>query len=111
MFVYKHILAPVDFSESSRAVGQCAGELARRYDAQLALLHVIDLWSSLSTERDSIPHLLEHDWQAEERLLVDRAREKLSQLTTELGLEEARQLIRIGSAKKEIIDVADDRLP
>ncbi len=39
---YQHILAPVDFSDSSNGVIKRALELAEHYDARLTLLHVVE---------------------------------------------------------------------
>lgn len=42
MLDYQHILAPIDFSDSSTPVVERARELAEHYDARLTLLHVVE---------------------------------------------------------------------
>ncbi len=41
MFSLGRILLPVDFSERSQSAGRYAGSLARRFGAQLVLIHVL----------------------------------------------------------------------
>jgi universal stress protein A len=39
---FRQILVPVDFSEPSRQMVQCAIQFAQRFDAKLTLLHVVE---------------------------------------------------------------------
>ena len=52
MLPFKKILAPTDFSEASlRAIGQ-ASELARFFDGELCLVHVVEPMPATSPEFD-----------------------------------------------------------
>ena len=39
---YKHVLAPIDFSDLGELAAEQAVDLARRYHARLLLLHVLE---------------------------------------------------------------------
>jgi len=40
---FRHIVCPTDFSDCSRAALRTAAELARRFEAELTLVHVVEL--------------------------------------------------------------------
>src|SRR5579864_2661322 len=50
MFPPKNILFPTDFSDRSAAVAPVAAEFARRFDADLTLLHIAPLFPEGSPE-------------------------------------------------------------
>ncbi len=43
MIAFKRILFPVDFSEQCRATVPAVKALAQRFDAELELLHIVDM--------------------------------------------------------------------
>lgn len=51
MLSIKHILAPIDFSDRSRAAVTQASELARLFEAELTLMHVVPTVQTPSTYR------------------------------------------------------------
>lgn len=73
---YRKLLAPVDFGETSLlAVGRAA-DLARRCDADLTLLHVIDYFPEDVPMEWIVPEDMDP-----ERYLTERAREALQRLS------------------------------
>ncbi len=52
MIRFNQIVCPVDFSESSERALACAATLARRYDAQLTVLHVVPTFEPMQVRGD-----------------------------------------------------------
>jgi nucleotide-binding universal stress UspA family protein len=51
---FKQIICPVDFSESSVRALACAAAIARWYDAQLTVLHVVPTFESMQVRGDIV---------------------------------------------------------
>ena len=77
---FKSILVPVDFSEHSRETLRAARDLARRHDAKLTLLHVVEDHLPPSFYTGSV-----FSAQREETKLVEKARKELAQLASDVG--------------------------
>ena len=94
---YRKILLVVDLSEDSRIIGERAKVIARCYGSEITLLHVVEYVPVEPMGEALLPPV-----QVESEL-VERARTRLAQLATELGLHDSPRLIETGSIKSEII--------
>ena len=98
---YQHILCAVDLSSENTTVAARAAELARRYSARVSLLHVVEyIPVDLSNE------LVLPQQQEIEQQLVERARQGIATLASELGLAQVSENVVVGSTKAEIINFA-----
>jgi universal stress protein A len=97
---YKNILLVVDLSEDSRVIGERAKAIAACYGAQIALLHVVEYVPVEPMGEALLPTV------QIEGELVERARQRLAELTQQLGLSQSRQLVETGGIKSEIIRTA-----
>ena len=103
MSAYRKILLVVDLSEDSRIVGERAKLVASCSQAQITLLHVVEFVPVEPMGETLMPAV-----QIEEELLV-RARQRLTELATDLGLPTARCRVEAGNVKSEIVRVARER--
>ena len=104
MGLYKRMLLVVDLTEDSLEIGRRAGELARCCGAELALLHVVEYVPVEPMGETLLPAV-----QIEEELVV-RARQRLADLASSLGLaEDATQTVATGNIKAEIVRVAQEQ--
>lgn len=97
---YKNILLVVDLSEDSRVIGERAKAIAACYGAQITLLHVVEYVPVEPMGEALLPTV------QIEGELVDRARQRLTELAQQLGLESSPQLVETGGIKSEIIRTA-----
>src|SRR5579872_6855677 len=103
MSVYRRILHVVDLSEDSAALGRRAQALAAALGAEIELLHVVEFVPVEPMGEALMPSV-----QIEEELL-QRARQRLATLATELGLAGASCRVESGNVKSEIVRVAHER--
>lgn len=97
---YKNILLVVDLSEDSEIIGERAKSIAARYGGEVTLLHVVEYVPVEPMGEALLPTIqIEAD-------LVDRARTRLKELATKLGLADRPQLVETGGIKAEIIRTA-----
>jgi universal stress protein A len=94
---YKNILLVVDLSEDSRVIGERAKAIAACYGAEITLLHVVEYVPVEPMGEALLPTV------QIEGELVDRARQRLTELSQQLGLTQSRQLVETGGIKSEII--------
>jgi len=97
---YKKILLVVDLSEDSRVIGERAKVVAKCYQSEITLLHVVEYVPVEPMGEALLPTV-----QIESEL-VDRARAKLSELAQQLSLSQCQQLVETGSIKTEIVRAA-----
>jgi universal stress protein A len=97
MSVYKRVLCAVDLTDDSRAVAARAAELARLWQAELRLLHVVE-FVPIEPMSDSLVPVVQIDDRA-----IERAREQLSQLADTLGVQPGNALVVSGSVKAELL--------
>ncbi len=102
MAAYKRILLVVDLSDDSAVIGARACELALHDRASLDILHVVEFVPVEPMGETLMPTV---QIEAE---LVNRARQRIAQLASELGAEDATLHIEAGSVKSEIVRVARD---
>ncbi len=97
---YKQILLPTDFSKPSEVAAARAVNLAKWYDSQLIVIHVVD-YVPPGYAAAELPQSL-----ASEDLLVERARDHLKKWTADHGLVDCQQIVKAGSPKGEIVAAA-----
>ncbi len=102
---YQHILAALDLMPDHDQVSQRAAELARRFDAHLSLVHVVEvLHVDLANEL-----VLPQDVELESQL-VESARRKLAHTADTLqGVGKVDHSVEQGATKHEILRVADEK--
>lgn len=99
--MYRHILVTVDLTGDSDVVTGRALELARRLDARLSLLHVVEYIPVDPAGEALLPPPVDM-----EQELVDSARQRLETLCRRLELDPELTRIEVGSIKSEICRVA-----
>jgi universal stress protein A len=100
---YRRILVVLDLREDSLHVGRHAAALAARLQAEIELLHVVDLLPVEPMSEALIPSVSIEDE------LVHRARTRLAELAAQLGLGSAPCWVESGNVKAEIVRVARKR--
>lgn len=98
---YSHILIAVDLTDDSAAVAHRGLEVARRFNARVSFLHVVEFIPADPAGEALLPPPV--DLEAE---LVEGARERLDALCVTLGLKEAPRRVEVGSIKTELLRVA-----
>ncbi|MEK6978302.1 MAG: universal stress protein [Candidatus Hydrothermarchaeota archaeon] len=107
------ILVPVDESDYARAVVEAAGELAKRYEAQVLLLHVFNerkykmyeqMYEEMNEEvKGAIPLRTTEDFKQDATILAEGVGSALKGK----GLR-AKALGRVGDPAEEIVKVAEE---
>jgi universal stress protein A len=97
---YKKILLAVDLSDNSRLVVERAKAIAKCYDSEITLLHVVEYVPVEPMGEALLPTV-----QIESEL-VDRARTKLGELAQQQSLTQSASLVETGSIKAEIVRTA-----
>ena len=101
MDAYTHVLLATNLSPNNLAVAEKARDLARRYQARLSAIHVVE-YSPLDFQGyDLLPPDIDLDQE-----LVKQAQERLGALGAKLGIEKEDQHVTIGSTKIEILHTA-----
>ena len=105
MTTYKHILVPLDFSDTSARALEHAKILAERFDAALELLHVVPNPFMANAASLYVGMPLPQDFLNQ---LEQEARERLEATLTLTERErfQARSVVRIGDPLFEIVDHA-----
>src|SRR5580698_1337023 len=98
---YSHILIAVDLTDDSAAVAHRGLEVARRFNARVGFLHVVEFIPVDPAGEALLPPPV--DLEAE---LVEGARERLDALCVTLGLKDAPRRVEVGSIKTELLRVA-----
>ncbi len=100
---YRHILLAVDFSPENRTVIEKALELARKDEALITLMHVVEYTSAMYAGDVPLPEDLALD-----QRLAEQAKEKLQQLAEERAIGGMERRVEIGVPKREIVRVAEE---
>lgn len=100
---YKHILFAVDFSEHGKQVSSKALEMASRNQAQLSLVHVVENLPITDAAYGPIPFDVDmtQEW-------LDASKQRLEKIGDELNVPKERQWLEMGSAKLEIVRIAEE---
>jgi universal stress protein A len=106
METYQNILCVTDFSVFSKVAAQRAADLARRYNAQLTLLHVIEYFPEDRSNVDIAPEDADPKGYREKQ-----ARALLAELSQNLAFDNVVEAVLIStqSAKQEIIRFAEEQ--
>ena len=102
MAVYSRILLAVDLTDDSESIAVRARELAVTCGAELSILHVVEYVPVEPMGETLLPAV-----QIEEEL-VARARDRLAELTTRLGMAGRHCEVACGNIKAEIVRYARD---
>jgi len=97
MTAYRQILVAIDLSEESRAIAARSVELARPWQAQVRLLHVIE-FVPVEPMSDALVPMVQIDEQ-----MMARAREQIESLAATLGLGADSCRVTSGNVKGEIL--------
>jgi universal stress protein A len=105
MPAYSKILIPVDFSDYSREALRQACDVARHFDAELHLLHVLESWPAPATVTAEFrPQYT--DVFVEQRTRAVKALDELP--APELGPKPVIRVVRTGHAVQEITTYASE---
>ena len=100
---YRQILVAVDFTPKTEQITSRARELARQNGARVALVHVVEL--EVPSYPADLPLPGELDFS---RRLLEQAEVSLKELAITHGLGEAKRYVESGSAKRVIVQLAED---
>lgn len=103
MKLYNHVLLAVDFYDNDKRVQTRARLIAEQNQAQLSLVHVVENLPITDAAYGPIPFDVDmtQEW-------MEASKARLKTLGDELGVPEDRQYLEMGSAKMEIVRVADE---
>lgn len=99
-----HVLAPIDFSDTSREALGFAVELARAFDAALTLLHVWQIPAAVALEA---PTLAADVVTPIEEAAAAQLEEELARVVRDVP--RATGVLRSGAAWERIVDVAEEK--
>jgi universal stress protein A len=102
---YSNILAAVDFSSSAELVVAKANQIAKRNNAKLCLLYIVEYMPPIDFDIDP---LLASNWMVEEDVLVANARQALEKLSKKCKLNTAELVVELGTAKHEITKYVEE---
>jgi len=100
---YRRILIVVDLTEDSLPIGRRARTLAAALQAEVELLHVVEFVPVEPMGETLMPSVQNEDE------LLDRARQRLLALGSELGIAESACHVEAGNVKSEIVRFARER--
>ncbi len=100
---YQKILLCLDLTDDSEKIAERARDLATRYGASIALLHVVEYVPVEPMGEALLPAV------QIEGELVERANKRIAELATKLGLGASEQLVLTGNIKNEVVRVARER--
>jgi universal stress protein A len=98
---YTHILAAVDLKQHSNQVMLCAANIAKRLQARLTLLHVVEYFP-VDTGEEAMPPMSPENSED----MVAQARQRLRERAGQCEIEDAGQIIVVGDIKDGIISSA-----
>ena len=102
MAAYKKILVLLDLTDSSEQIVAAARDVAAHSNAAMVLLHVVEFVPAEPMGETLMPTVqIEED-------LEERAKLKLSELSTRLKLSRASTRVEAGNKKTEILRVAKE---
>ena len=94
---YRQLLVAIDLTDQSRAIATKSIELARLWQAQVRLLHVIE-FVPVEPMSDALVPVVQIDDRA-----VARAKEQIAALAAALGLGEDSYRVAVGNVKTEVL--------
>lgn len=107
---YSHILAAIDFAESSSLILDKAKDIALRNNAKLSLIHVVEYLPPLDSAYEPI---LVSNWAIDEKELLERGQHSLEHISKTFKLDEIKNDVelraQLGIPKNEICDYAREQ--
>ena len=108
MFAPKNILVPTDFSEFSEKAVLAAEELARRFNARLHVLHVVEMLPQLCSDPYCVdPMVIQQVEEESFRGAQKKLEAEVARLTS-IGLD-AEMNVRQGTPYREILGEQQDK--
>jgi len=98
---YKHILLAVDLREDNQTVNTKAVDFAKRYDARLTLLHVVEYMPMDFGNELVIPQ-----YQDIEQHLTERAQQQIKNMAQAIDHSKVHGVVESGATRSVIIDYA-----
>ena len=102
---YQNILVAIDFSEASNTVINRAIEIAQRNNTPLTVLHIVEYMPPMDIAYEPVPSVA---W-IDEEALVTRAKTSLDRFCKDHPLDQAKQVVILGSPKHEICNYVRDK--
>jgi len=102
---YRQILLAVDFSEHGEQVIQRAHDLAKKYEARLNIIHVVE---DMPIMDSSYGPIVPFDIDLTDQMM-DAAQKRLAEIADRLAIPQDRRRVEIGSPKAEIIRIAKEQ--
>jgi universal stress protein A len=100
---YRKILLCLDLTDDSEKIAERARTLAAAFGAELTLLHVVEYVPVEPMGEALLPAV------QIEGELVERARVRIAELATRVGLEHCERLVNTGNIKTEVVRIAQTR--
>jgi len=100
---YSHVLIAVDLTDDSAAVAHRGMEIARRFNARMSLLHVVEFLPVDPAGEALLPPPVDLEGE-----LVQGARQRLDELCASLQLKDTPRRVEMGSIKTELLRVAQE---
>jgi universal stress protein A len=103
MAKYQRILAAMDLTQEGTKVLEQAIELSQQYEATLTLINVVEHVPSVYSAESTFPEIPDI-----EKQLMEKAEAQMTKMQEEFKITDCASTIRSGSAKHEIIDMAEE---
>jgi len=100
---YKKILLCLDLTDDSEKITERAKDIAARNSAAITLLHVVEYVPVEPMGEALLPAV------QIEGELVDRAKKRIDELATKMGLAGSEKLVLTGNIKNEVVRIARER--
>lgn len=100
---YSKILLCLDLTDDSEKIAERAKGLATKCGAELTLLHVVEYVPVEPMGEALLPAV------QIEGELVERARVRIAELSSKLGLDHCERLVNTGNIKSEVVRIAQER--
>jgi len=100
---YKKILLCLDLTDDSEKITERAKDIAARNAAAITLLHVVEYVPVEPMGEALLPAV------QIEGELVDRAKKRIDELATTMGLAGSEKLVLTGNIKNEVVRIARER--
>ncbi len=104
---YKHILLAVDFSNDAEEICKRAADIAKRNNAEMTLIHVLEEPTNIGAGYELVPVLPDV---TSDQSLQDNAREALERLASNVGLNGnvEKKVVPAISTKAGILETAEE---
>ncbi len=102
---YTHILVAVDFSASADQVVAKARDIAKRNNARLSLLHVVEYMPPIASEYEP---MFVSNWVLDDDLMLKHAEQSLNNISEKQNLQNAELKVQLGTPKHEISQLVKD---